>query len=126
MVLTDISWALESLEPKKLAKFYAFVINAEARPFPNGDQCWFVQADTVRIEIYRPSLKRSFPARGRGFSLCLRRRSTSDPIKFIKNWSSELQARGAVIIENVRIESFGAECWLADPEGNQFLIVVST
>ena len=33
---------------------------------------------------------------------------------------------GAELIESPRLDFFGAEAWMKDPEGNQFLLLVSS
>jgi hypothetical protein len=31
---------------------------------------------------------------------------------------------GASVVEPARLEPFGAECWMNDPEGNAFLMLI--
>ncbi len=39
-------------------------------------------------------------------------------------WLEQAQGIGAVVEEEPRLESFGAEAWLNDPEGNALLLLV--
>lgn len=121
---TQISWVLASHEPGQLKLFYETVLNREAQQ-GFSDQHWtLVLAEGVALEIYRPSRSRPFPERGRCLSICLRLDASQTPLERLNCLLPELQRIGAEVVEDPRLESFGAECWLQDPEGNTCLIVV--
>jgi hypothetical protein len=42
----------------------------------------------------------------------------------LEGWITEALGLGAVVLEPARLESFGAEAWLLDPEGNRLLLLV--
>lgn len=47
-----------------------------------------------------------------------------DPLATLLEWLEQAQGLGAVVEEQPRLESFGAEAWLNDPEGNALLLLV--
>ena len=121
---TQISLVLASHEPGQLRLFYETVLNREAQQ-GFSDQHWtLLLAEGVALEIYRPSRSRPFPERGRCLSICLRLDASKTPLERLNSLLPELQRIGAELVEVPRLESFGAECWLQDPEGNTCLIVV--
>ena len=124
MSCSQISWLLMADAPKALAEFYGFAMNAQVRQGLNVSHWYVANLEGLRIEIFSPSRTRPRPCKGRGFSLCLKGKKSMKPLLEIKEWSSKLVARGAVLLEKPIVEDFGVESWLGDPEGNQFLIVV--
>ena len=79
-----------------------------------------------RLEIYAPSRGRPRP-RGEGrLALCFSRPAGDGrPLEVLDDWLAAVLALGAVTVEPPRQEPFGAEAWLADPEGNRLLLLVS-
>ena len=126
MIESGISFVLASEAPKKLAEFYAFAMNAEVHPGLSDLHWLIVHPDGTRMQIYYPSQSRPLPKRGRALALCITGPSSIDPIASLEEWSLKLISRGAIVVEEPRLESFGAEAWLSDPEGNDFLILVPT
>ena len=55
---------------------------------------------------------------------CLRRPPNQDPLSTLLEWLERATDLGAVVNEEPRLESFGAEAWLNDPEGNALLLLV--
>ena len=49
---------------------------------------------------------------------------SEDPSKIIERWTSEILKIGGSPVGNPKLENFGSEQWMFDPEGNQFLILV--
>lgn len=47
------------------------------------------------------------------------------PLQVLHDWLAVVLALGAVAVEPARQEPFGAEAWLADPEDNRLLLLVS-
>ena len=120
---TSISWVLAAHEPEPLARFYAAAFGTVAeRGF--SQQHWRVQlADGGCLEIYRPSRSRPFPERGRALAPCLRLPACQHPLEQLEGCLPELIASGASVQQPPRLEPFGAEAWLEDPEQNPLLVV---
>ena len=78
----------------------------------------------LRLEIYRPSQHRPFPAAGRALSICLKLPAHHTPLIELNQYVSCALQMGASILEPARLEPFGAECWMNDPEGNAVLLLV--
>ena len=121
---TQISWVLASHDPARLCRFYEALLNREARQGLSPQHWTLSLAEGLDLEIYRPSRSRPFPERGRCLSICLRLQASQNPLGTLMAQLPEVQRAGATILETPRRESFGAECWLQDPEGNACLIVV--
>ena len=120
----QISWVLASHDPGRLRLFYEALLNRQASQGLSPQHWTLPLAEGLDLELYRPSRSRSFPERGRCLSLCLRLEASPDPLVTLTSLLPDLQGAGAAILEPPRRESFGAECWLRDPEGNSCLIVV--
>ncbi|MED5383198.1 MAG: VOC family protein [Cyanobacteriota bacterium] len=120
----QISWVLASHDPGRLRLFYEALLNRQASQGLSPQHWTLPLAEGLDLELYRPSRSRSFPERGRCLSLCLRLEASPDPLVTLTSLLPDLQGAGAAILEPPRRESFGAECWLRDPEGNSCLVVV--
>ena len=120
----QISWVLASHDPGRLRLFYEALLNRQASQGFSPQHWTLPLAEGLDLELYRPSRSRPFPERGRCLSLCLRLEASQDPLVTLTSLLPDLQGAGAAILEPPRRESFGAECWLRDPEGNSCLIVV--
>jgi hypothetical protein len=75
------------------------------------------------LEIYRPSRARPQPRHGGRLALCLRRVVADGAAAGLATWIVHAEALGARRLEEPRVESFGAEVWLLDPEGNRLLLL---
>ena len=64
------------------------------------------------------------PIRGAALAPCFQRIGTDHPETELGRWIEQLEALGARRRETARLESFGAECWMEDPEGQPFLTLV--
>lgn len=121
---TQISWVLAAHNPQKLASFYGNLLGNAPRA-GLSQQHWLVAlGGTLNLEIYRPSRKRPFPVQGRTLSLCLRQQPSQDPLSSLQFSLDESLKLGASILELPRVEFFGAEAWITDPEGNAVLLMV--
>ncbi len=116
---------MASSSPKELSEFYAFATNGQSQQPKTTENFWIVRSGEMRIQIYCPSSKRAWPMRGSSSALCFQQSQSGDPIKDINEWVTSLVSRGASVVDQPKFESFGIEAWMADPEGNKFLIVVS-
>ena len=123
MSSTNLSWVLAAEDPQRLASFYAALLERPQREGFSESHCIVDLAGGGRLEIYRPSRQRPFPLRGRAMAPCLRLASSDVPLEDLQHQLPAWLALGASLIEPARQEAFGAEVWLADPEGNPVLVV---
>ncbi len=124
MEVNDVSVILASRSPKELAEFYAIAINAKACQGENIDHWSVAYGNGLRIQFYKPSKNQSLLIKGRGCSLCIEGNPSDSPLSDIRKWSLFLASRGATLLEKAKLESFGAEVWMEDPEGNNFLLLI--
>jgi len=109
-----------------LARFYAALLGKEPRQGLTADHWRLPWPAGGWLEIYVPSRQRPRPRRQGRLALCLHRsRAGGDPVARLTGWVDLVSSQGAVLLEPPRQESFGAEAWLADPEGNPFLLLVN-
>ena len=121
---TSLSWVLAANNPQSLAEFYARAWGCSCRA-GLSDQHWMVSLPTGGpLQIYCPSRQRPWPVRGAALSPCFQRIGTDHPETELGGWIQQLEALGARRREAARLESFGAECWMEDPEGQPFLTLV--
>ena len=119
-----LNWVLAAKEPEHLARFYASLLELKASRGLSSHHWRLMIPGGTTLEIYRPSRHRPFPDRGRALAPCLRQLPHRDPLATLLEWSKRAQDLGAVVEEEPRLESFGAEAWLNDPEGNALLLLV--
>ncbi len=120
----ELNFVLASNEPYQLSKFYEVALSAELKPGFNDQHFWITHPNGTKIQIYRSSLSRPFPLRGRNLAMCLVGQASLDPLSNLEDWVQRLVSMGATVVESCRLESFGAEVWMADPEGNEFLLLL--
>ena len=78
-----------------------------------------------KIQIYKPSSKIPSPlVAPSSFSICFQKEPNVDPLFKLKEWCKEIVLIGAEVFKEPMLESFGAEAWMRDPEGNTFLLFV--
>jgi hypothetical protein len=115
------SLVLAAEQPAALAAFYGGLLQQPPAtgfspshwrlPLPGGGQ----------LELYAPSRDRPQPRQVGRLALCLQR---SGPPALLAAWIAEAEALGGQLLEGPRQEPFGAEAWLADPEGNRLLLLM--
>ena len=124
MAATQISWVLAAHDPESLSCFYGSLLGQTPR-LGLSIHHWLVAiAEGIDLQIYRPSSKRPFPTRGRALALCLRRQASPDPLPSLEQDLKQALSFGATVIDPPRVEFFGAEVWITDPEGNAVLLMV--
>jgi hypothetical protein len=75
--------------------------------------------------VYAPSRCRPQPRQQGRLALCLQRQSEESPaVAVLNDWITAALALVASLQDPARQESFGAEAWLLDPEGNRLLLMV--
>ena len=120
----QISWVLAAEDSVRLAQFYSELFQARLMAGVAKHHCIVQFSDGTRLEIYRPSRKRPFPARGRALAPCLRLTPSHDPLPELQRLLHTALQRGGSLLEDARLEPFGAEAWIHDPEGNSLLLLV--
>ena len=119
----QINWVLAAADTAMLGRFYSGLFQARLMPGV-ADHHWVVQfVDGTRLEIYRPSRQRPFPSRGRALAPCLRLDPSADPMPRLAVMVSKALEHGGSLLEDARVEAFGAEAWIQDPEGNALLLL---
>ena len=119
----QISWVLAADDTGNLGRFYSDLFQARFMPGMGVHHCVVEFGNGTRLEIYRPSRKRSFPTRGRALAPCLRLDPSLDPLPELQSLLSTALEPGGSLLEGARVEAFGAEAWIKDPEGNPLLLL---
>ena len=124
MNLMNINFVIASENPKELSDFYA-KINADKvdRGF-NSSHYFISLSNRSKIHFYRPNKNYQWERKSNSTSLCFQYAPSKEPSKIIENWKSELFKLGGSAVGITKLADFGAEQWMLDPEGNQFLILV--
>ena len=123
---TSLSWVLAANNPQSLAEFYANALGCACRR-GLSDQHWMLSLPMGgTLQIYRPSRQRPWPVQGAALAPCFQRIGTDHPETELAGWIEQLEGLGARRRETTRLASFGAECWMEDPEGQPFLTLVLT
>ena len=120
----EISFVIASKRPKALAEFYSNVSQINFIQGIDPDHYLLSIKDVFLLQIYRPSLSRPWPNKGRSMSICFQKRPALEPMPVLEEWSYYLIKKGGTVSEKLRNEPYGAETWVTDPEGNDFLILV--
>ncbi len=120
----EISLVLEARLPRELAEFYSHVMDAEIRQGVSSNHWCLLAPNGIKIQIYRPSTSKPPSIKGKAMAPCVAAKASSNPLEALSEWSLALEEKGAKVIDAPRLEAFGAESWLSDPEGNSFLLVV--
>ncbi|MEC8441848.1 MAG: VOC family protein [Cyanobacteriota bacterium] len=123
MTSGTLSWVLAAHDPNQLAGFYAALFGVEQHQGFSASHRYLDLEGALRLEIYRPSSRRPFPARGRCLAPCLRLSPDPQPLDQLMRQLPAWLAIGATVVEPARLEPFGAEVWLGDPEGNPVLVM---
>ena len=119
-----LSWVLASRRPEQLARFYAELLGTSPKA-GIASHHWIVSLPGQgSLQIYTPSRHRPWPASGSVLAPCLQRKTAADPLLELQAWQRHVIELGGRSTEEPRLESFGAECWLEDPEGQKFLLLV--
>ena len=124
MEAITLSWVLAAREPQQLARFYADLLDCEPDPGLSPHHWRLALPGGALLEIYRPSRQRAVPEQGRALAACLKWPADPNPLPTLRSWVDRAEGLGASVDEPPRRESFGAEAWLLDPEGNALLLLV--
>ena len=119
------SIVLAADQPAELARFYAALLEAEPQPGLSGSHWRVPWPAGGFLELYAPSSSRPQPRQPGRLALCLQRQADgTGAVALLNGWITAALNLGASLREPSRQESFGAEAWLLDPEGNRLLLLV--
>ena len=122
----QLSWVLASPEPERLAGFYAALLGVDARAGFSSSHWLVTTTAGADLQFYRPSRQRPLAAQGRAWSPCFSDHTEGDPLQQLRCWCDLACQQGAQQLDAPRLEPFGAECWLKDPDGNDVLLLVTS
>tara|TARA_Y100001968_G_C19406318_1_gene743845 strand:- start:998 stop:1381 length:384 start_codon:yes stop_codon:yes gene_type:complete len=115
---------IASKRPREIANFYGQINEVEILEGVDSDHYLVPLQNGLRIDVYLPSSDFSWSKGNRLTALCFQKNSSSTPMSVLEDWSAELIALGGKISSVPTMQSFGAEAWISDPDGNDFLILV--
>ena len=119
-----LCWVLPARRPEQLARFYGDLLGTTPQPGVAAHH-WIVPLQGQgSLQIYTPSRKRPWPSSGSALAPCLQKRAKAEPLLELRHWHQRVIRLGGRSTEEPRLEAFGAECWLEDPEGQRFLLLV--
>lgn len=119
------SIVLAADDPAGLAWFYGALLEVEPQP-GLSDTHWRVPWPAGGLlELYAPARSRPQPRQQGRLALALHRQADGGgAVAVLKGWIGSALALDASVLEPPRLEPFGAEAWLLDPEGNRLLLLV--
>jgi len=125
MSRTEPSLLIASGDPEKLAHFYASLFEGDvSREFSNNHYS-ISFSGTFQIQIYRPSRDTHLlQSQKSAVAICFKRQTSSKSSLILSKWTHQIVQLGGEVIDGPYDEPFGLETWMADPEGNNFLIMV--
>ena len=119
------SIVLAADQPAALARFYGELLEVEPQPGWSASHWRLPWPAGGWLEVYGPSRSRPQPRQQGRLALCLQRQAEgSAAVAVLNAWISRALEQGASLQDPPRQESFGAEAWLLDPEGNRLLLLV--
>jgi hypothetical protein len=122
---TTGSIVLAADDPAALARFYGALLNVEPQPGLSGTHWRLPWPAGGWLDVYGPSRSRPQPRQQGRLALCLQRQADATGALAVLNaWITTALALGASGQDPPRLEPFGAEAWLLDPEGNRLLLLV--
>ena len=120
------SLVLAADDPAALAQFYGALLGVEPQPGLSRSHWRVPWPAGGWLEVYAPSRSRPQPRQAGRLALCLQRKAHGPgPLAVLQAWISTALELGASVGGPPRQESFGAEAWLLDPEGNRLLLLVN-
>ncbi len=120
----NINFVIASKDPKVLSNFYGKINSEKVIKGFNSSHYFISLSNRSKIDFYRPAKDYEWNKKGNSASLCFQGKPSIQPLKAIETWSSELLKSGGTVKSSPKLEKFGAEQWMIDPEGNHFLILV--
>jgi len=112
-------------DPAALAGFYGALLEVEPQPGLSPSHWRLPWPAGGWLEVYGPSRSRPQPQQLGRLGLCLQRQAhATGTLAMLQAWIATALDLGVRAGEPPRRESFGAEAWLLDPEGNRLLLLV--
>jgi len=119
------SLVLAADDPSALAQFYGALLKVEPQPGLSSTHWRVPWPAGGWLELYAPSRNRPQPRQPGRLALCLQRKANAaGPFAVLHAWISAALELGASVDDPPRLEPFGVEAWLLDPEGNRLLLLV--
>lgn len=119
------SIVLAADDPAALARFYGALLDVEPRPGLSNTHWRLAWPAGGWLEVYAPSRNRPQPRQEGRLALCLQRQADgTGALAVLQAWITTALDQGATGGDAPRQETFGAEAWLLDPEGNRLLLLV--
>ncbi len=119
------SIVLAADQPAALARFYGELLEVEPQPGWSASHWRLPWPAGGWLEVYGPSRSRPQPRQQGRLALCLQRQAEGlAAVAVLNAWIARALEQGASLQDPPRQESFGAEAWLLDPEGNRLLLLV--
>lgn len=123
--LTRASLVLAADNGPSLAAFYGTLLGCQSEVGVSGSHWQLAMPGGGLMEIYVPSQARPLPRQIGRMALCLQRDAAGEvPLVRLQGWIDLALAAGARQDQPPRLEAFGAEAWLLDPEANRLLLLV--
>ncbi|KGG12555.1 MULTISPECIES: glyoxalase/bleomycin resistance/dioxygenase family protein [Prochlorococcus] len=125
MIVNETSFLIASDHPLKLAQFYSLLLGTEIVQGLSNKHYLVIYKKICKLQIYTPSRDKHLTTRPQSsVSICFAKEPSSDSFSAIKKWIKEISKLGGKLSDGPFSESFGSEAWIADPQGNNFLIFV--
>jgi len=119
------SLVLAADHSRSLAAFYGSLLGCQPQAGFSASHWRLAWPAGGLLEIYEPSQARPLPRQVGRLSLCLQQDGSDEPpLVRLQAWIDSALAAGAILEQPPRLEPFGAEAWLRDPEGNRLLLLV--
>ena len=119
------SLVLAADDSRSLAAFYGSLLGCQPEAGFSASHWRLAWPAGGLLEIYEPSQARPLPRQIGRLSLCLQQDCSDErPLAQLQAWIDSAMAAGASLEQSPRLEPFGAEAWLRDPEGNRFLLLI--
>lgn len=123
--LITSSLVLAADDPAALARFYGALLHVQPQPGLSSTHWRVAWPAGGWLEVYAPSSSRPQPRQPGRLALCLQRKAEATAaVAVLYGWISTALGLGASAADPPRLEPFGAEAWLLDPEGNRLLLLV--
>ncbi len=120
----NVNFVIASENPRELSFFYAKINSVKPNKGFNSSHYFVSLRNSSKIHFYRPDKNFEWQRKGNSTSLCFQGEPSEDPAKIITSWTTEILKIGGSVIGTSKLEQFGSEQWMIDPEGNHFLILV--
>ena len=123
MPLMNINFVIASENPKELSYFYSKINSDKVNRGFNSNHYFISLSNRSKIHFYRPNENHQLQRKGNSTSLCFQCEPSENSENKLKRWTAEIIKMGGSVMGISKLERFGSEQWMLDPEGNKFLIL---